>query len=84
MIKVVHVLATDRVSLTIPEIAERGGISRVRVKDAINDLKNAGVINEIRRKQFVIKKDLVRLGIRISGFFERHRRENGCFETRYC
>jgi len=58
MIKVVHVLGTDRVSLSIPEIAERGGISRMRVKDAINDLKNAGIINESKRKQYVIRKDL--------------------------
>jgi wyosine [tRNA(Phe)-imidazoG37] synthetase (radical SAM superfamily) len=58
MVRAVHVLARDRVSLSIPEIAERGGISRMRVKDAINDLKNAGVINENGRKRFAIRKDL--------------------------
>jgi wyosine [tRNA(Phe)-imidazoG37] synthetase (radical SAM superfamily) len=59
MIRVVEVLAKNPPSLSIPEIAEHGGISRMRVKDAINDLKNADVVSERRRKAFALRKDLV-------------------------
>lgn len=43
MMKIVHLLGGDGM-LTIPEIAEKCTISRVRVKDALNDLRNANVI----------------------------------------
>ena len=59
MVKVVYTLASGRGSLSIPEIAEHGGISRVRVKDALNDLKNAGVVKEIKKKRFVVRSELI-------------------------
>jgi wyosine [tRNA(Phe)-imidazoG37] synthetase (radical SAM superfamily) len=60
MINVVHALARNQndAPLTIPEIAERGGVSRMRVKDALNDLRNAGVVESVNDGKFTIRKDL--------------------------
>ena len=58
MVKVVHVLGKNGTSLSIPEISERCGISRMRVKDALNDLRNADVIEDSDEKTFSIRKDL--------------------------
>ncbi|MDA4111025.1 MAG: radical SAM protein [Thaumarchaeota archaeon] len=59
MIKVVFALARSKSRISIPEIAEASGISRMRVKDAINDLKNAGVVNGSSKNSFSLKGDLV-------------------------
>ncbi len=59
MIKVVNTLgraAGD--SLSIPEMATISGISRMRVKDALNDLRNAGVVEESEGSSFSIRRDL--------------------------
>lgn len=55
MIKVVHTLAQGEMG--IPEIAEKSNVSRMRVKDAMNDLKNAGVATGLRA--FSLREDLV-------------------------
>lgn len=55
MIKVVHTLGVHG-ELGVPEIAERSGVSRMRVKDSLNDLKNAGVVSGLRA--FTLKDDL--------------------------
>jgi wyosine [tRNA(Phe)-imidazoG37] synthetase (radical SAM superfamily) len=57
MIKIVHTLSQVTTAVGIPEIAERSGVSRMRVKDALNDLKNAGVVSGLRT--FVLRKDLI-------------------------
>src|SRR5579872_2584508 len=45
MIKIVHALAKyGHGELAISEIAEKCGISRMRVKDSLNDLKNSDVV----------------------------------------
>ena len=59
MIKVVHSLSSIKTPLFIPEIATKSGISRMRVKDAINDLKNARVIMEAGQRSFSLRPDLV-------------------------
>jgi wyosine [tRNA(Phe)-imidazoG37] synthetase (radical SAM superfamily) len=58
MASIVHTLGVSRAALDTPAIAEKGGVSRMRVKDAINDLKNAGVISSVG-KLFTLRKDLV-------------------------
>jgi len=57
MIKVVHTLGRHVGGLPIPEIAEKSKVSRMRVKDALNDLKNAGVVSGL--KSFALREDLV-------------------------
>src|ERR1700730_9779079 len=57
MIRIVEALARNKSGASIAEISEAAGISRMRVKDAINDLKNAGVILENSRKSFSLRKD---------------------------
>lgn len=44
MVKIVHLLGKEHLALNIPQIAESCAISRMRVKDALNDLKNANVV----------------------------------------
>lgn len=44
MVKLVHVLGGVEATPTIAWLAQKSGISRVRVKDALNDLKNAGIV----------------------------------------
>ena len=56
MIKIVHSLCGS--SLSIAEIADRAQISRMRVKSALNDLKNAAVIFE-KEDRFSLQKDLI-------------------------
>ena len=59
MAKVIHALGSSKVrALGISEIAEKCGISRMRVKDALNDLKNAGIVTG-HAKSFVLREDLV-------------------------
>jgi len=59
MIKVICTLGSKNVtSLSIPEIAERSSISRMRVKDALNDLRNADVVEENDGKTFSLRQDL--------------------------
>jgi wyosine [tRNA(Phe)-imidazoG37] synthetase (radical SAM superfamily) len=58
MIKVVHALGCNGGRVSIPEIARISNISRMRVKDAINDLRNAGVVLE-RTRLFSLRPDLV-------------------------
>ena len=59
MIKIVHALgALNGGSLDIPAIAEKSAISRMRVKDALNDLKNAGVVIT-KERLFSLRDDLV-------------------------
>ena len=57
MVKVVYSLATLN-QATIGEIAKKSMISNMRVKDALNDLKNAGVVNEPLKKHFSLNPDL--------------------------
>jgi wyosine [tRNA(Phe)-imidazoG37] synthetase (radical SAM superfamily) len=57
MIKVVQVLGAGK-SLRIPEIALMCSISRMRVKDALNDLRNADVVGESEEGTFSIRGDL--------------------------
>ena len=58
MIKVVHTLGAQGVGgLGIPEIAEKSKVSRMRVKDALNDLKNAGVVIGLR--SYALREDLI-------------------------
>ena len=59
MIKVVHSLSLIKTPSVIPEIANKSGISRMRVKDALNDLKNAHVIVENGRRSFSLRPDLM-------------------------
>ncbi len=59
MIKIVEALSKQGSAASIPEIAELAGISRMRVKDALNDLKNADVVRENSRKLFALRKDLI-------------------------
>ncbi|MDG6904395.1 MAG: radical SAM protein [Nitrososphaerota archaeon] len=54
MIKVVQTLSQGEMG--IPEIAEKSKVSRMRVKDAMNDLKNAGVA--IGLKTFTLREGL--------------------------
>lgn len=61
MIKVVHVLGSGG-SLSIPQIAELSSISRMRVKDALNDLRNADVVVGSEERTFSIRKDLAMQG----------------------
>ncbi|HYB03207.1 MAG TPA: hypothetical protein VED17_02005, partial [Nitrososphaerales archaeon] len=56
MIRVVHALGKHH-ALPIPEIAKLSGISRMRVKDALNDLRNADVVLE-KDGGFCIREDL--------------------------
>jgi Radical SAM superfamily len=59
MIRVVHTLGKQYpLFLSIPEIAMESGISRMRVKDALNDLRNAEVVFESERG-LCIREDLV-------------------------
>ena len=64
MIGIVHALAGSSAPLSIPEIAERAGMSRMRVKDALNDLKNSGIVSESskRKKAFVLRQELCERG----------------------
>jgi wyosine [tRNA(Phe)-imidazoG37] synthetase (radical SAM superfamily) len=57
MITVVHELGRVHAPLTIPEISDHGHISRMRVKDALNDLRNADVVIESDHG-FSIRSDL--------------------------
>ncbi|MDG6994352.1 MAG: radical SAM protein [Nitrososphaerota archaeon] len=59
MVKVVFALSKCKKPRGISEIAKSCKISNMRVKDAINDLKNAGVIQEPSKRQFKLKTDLV-------------------------
>jgi wyosine [tRNA(Phe)-imidazoG37] synthetase (radical SAM superfamily) len=60
MIKVVYTLGSQGgTPLSIPEISERRNISRMRVKDALNDLRNADVIEDNHEKTFSLRKDLI-------------------------
>jgi wyosine [tRNA(Phe)-imidazoG37] synthetase (radical SAM superfamily) len=60
MIRIVYTLGKNSsFPLSIPEIAEQSGISRMRVKDALNDLRNVDVVHE-KDSGFVIRKDLGR------------------------
>ena len=56
MIRVVHILGKHP-AISIQEIAERSSISRMRVKDALNDLRNAHVVLE-KGGGFNIRDDL--------------------------
>jgi wyosine [tRNA(Phe)-imidazoG37] synthetase (radical SAM superfamily) len=59
MIKIVHAFgALNGSALGVTEIAKKSGLSRMRVKDAINDLKNAGVILAKGGKLFSLRDDL--------------------------
>jgi wyosine [tRNA(Phe)-imidazoG37] synthetase (radical SAM superfamily) len=61
MIKIVHAMgALNNSVLDVAKIAEKSGLSRMRVKDAINDLKNAGVIvANGGGKLFSLRDDLI-------------------------
>lgn len=60
MIKVVYTLGKqNEISLSIPEIADQSRISRMRVKDALNDLKNADVVVGHGDNTFSLRGDLV-------------------------
>lgn len=43
MVKLVYALAKAR-DLKVPELSDQSGVSRMRVKDALNDLKNSGIV----------------------------------------
>jgi len=58
MIKVVHLLGLQKSPMTTPEIAESCGISRMRAKDALNDLRNAEVV-ETKDSRFSIRTALM-------------------------
>ena len=58
MIRIVHSLGGSSSSLSIAEIADKAAISRMRVKSALNDLKNAEVIFEVEDR-FSLSKELV-------------------------
>ncbi|HZW57152.1 MAG TPA: radical SAM protein [Nitrososphaerales archaeon] len=63
MIRVIFALGREARALSIPEISERASISRMRVKNSLNDLKNADVVLEVREAgaptKFLLRKDLV-------------------------
>lgn len=59
MVKVVHTLGVNgKNALEVSRIASQSKISRMRVKDALNDLKNAGVVFS-QRKSFALREDLL-------------------------
>jgi len=59
MIKIIHLLGKCKDSaIGISEIAEKCGISRMRVKDALNDLKNSGIVTG-HAKSFILREDLM-------------------------
>ncbi|MHB1869073.1 MAG: radical SAM protein, partial [Nitrososphaerales archaeon] len=59
MIKIIHLLGKckDR-AIGISEIAGKCEISRMRVKDALNDLRNSGIVTS-HAKSFVLREDLM-------------------------
>ncbi len=59
MAKIVYSLSRSGSSLSIPEIANGCSISRMKVKDAINDLRNADVVLENGERSFYLRKDLL-------------------------
>src|SRR5271157_5330469 len=60
MIRVAHALSKEPDPISIAEIASRAQLSRMRVKDALNDLKNADVVLESpkTRGHFFLRDDL--------------------------
>ena len=62
MVKVVFALSKSENPMGITEIARAAEISNMRVKDSINDLKNAGVITEPSKKRFSLKADFPKVG----------------------
>ena len=60
MIKVAHALCKEPDAISIADIASRAQLSRMRVKDALNDLKNADVVLESPRIRghFFLRDDL--------------------------
>ena len=62
MVKVVFALSKSENPMGITEIASAAEISNMRVKDSINDLKNAGVITEPSKKRFSLKADFPKVG----------------------
>ncbi len=61
MVKVVHTLGTSGKALEVSTIADQSKISRMRVKDALNDLKNADVVIP-HGKSFALREDLAEAG----------------------
>jgi len=60
MIRVAYTLSKEQDPISIAEIASRAQLSRMRVKDALNDLKNADVVLESpkTRGHFFLRDDL--------------------------
>ncbi len=60
MIRVAYALSKEPDPISIAEIASRAQLSRMRVKDALNDLKNADVVLESpkTRGHFFLRDDL--------------------------
>jgi wyosine [tRNA(Phe)-imidazoG37] synthetase (radical SAM superfamily) len=61
MIKIVYALSESERPKQVAEIARKCSISRMRVKDAINDLKNAKVVLEPETRFFCLAKKFLPL-----------------------
>jgi wyosine [tRNA(Phe)-imidazoG37] synthetase (radical SAM superfamily) len=59
MIKIVFALSQTKDPQQIAQIAQSCNISRMRVKDAINDLKNADAVEEPESHSFSLRKNLL-------------------------